>query len=94
MVQGVGSTKRTSKVASDGFMFLAFKVCWDQIFRQSEELLRRHHRNLLSTLAGMYFFNDVRIKQCIIHYEHTFEEAICDISYEESPPFQGHLRRG
>ena len=83
-------------MASDGFMFLVFEVCWsrgpDRI-RYSDDL-RRHHRSLLSTLAGMYFLNDVQIKNCIVHYEQTFDEAICDSSYEESPPFPGHLRRG
>ena len=31
--------------------------------------LRRHHTDLVSTLVGMYFSNDVQIKNCIVHYE-------------------------
>ena len=45
------------------------------MFPQSEEHLRRHHRSLVSTLAGMYFSNDVEIKNCIVHYEHGVSDA-------------------
>ena len=61
------------------------------MFQRSEDHLRRHHRSLVSTLAGMYFSNDVRIKNCIVHYEQTLDEAICDCSYEKSLSFHGHL---
>ena len=37
--------------------------------------MRMHHRSLVSTLAGMYFSNDLRIKNFIVHYEHVFSDV-------------------
>ena len=64
-------------MASDGFMFLAFEVCWsrghDGIIYSDD--LRRHHRSLVSTLAGMYFSNGVWINNCIVHYEDVVSDV-------------------
>ena len=49
---------------------------------------------MISILAGMYFSNYVQIGIALSTTNmesQTFDEAICDSSYEESPPFPGHL---
>ena len=45
------------------------------MFRRSEEHLRRNPRILVSTLTMMYFSNDIRIKNCIVHCEHGVSDV-------------------
>ena len=92
-------------VASDGFMFLAFEVCWSRGpdgMRYSDDL-----RNIREGITGVW---SLLWQGCIFHMMYrlgialsttnmesqTFDDAICHSSYEESPPFPGHLhlRRG
>ena len=99
------STKRTSKVASNGFMFLAFEVCWS---RGPDGI--RYSDGLRSIWEGITWVWSVLWHGCIFQMMYglkialsttnmeslTSDEAICDSSYEEYPPFPGHLhlRRG
>ena len=83
MVPGVNQRKgHRMYVASDGFMLLAFEVCWSRGpdgIRYSDDLrnIREGITGVLSVLclAGMYFSNDERINNCIIHYEHGVSDV-------------------
>ena len=81
MVPGVGSTKRTSKMASDGFMFLAFEVCWSRGpdgIRYSDDL-RNFGKGITCIWSviwqWMLFPNDVLIKNCIVDNEHGVSDV-------------------
>ena len=72
MIPGVKSTKRTSKVISEGIMFFLALECvgvddsMEQMFRQFGEHLRRHKVCSQYSGSGYIFSNYVLIERCTL----------------------------
>ena len=74
------STERTLKVASDRFMCWPLKCVGVEGLKGSNVPTIRGTSEKKSQAFGQYsgwdvFYNDVRIKNCIVHYEHGVSDV-------------------